>query len=217
QVSPGCSSGRPSCTGTIVRGSNFSLHGVSSTVAGPRACSTPSRTSGRRRKASTARRRYASRGRLPCAGAIPRACAISTPFGVCRNTGGPRGGAGNVAPSVPARLAGGGADTARAQRSSSDGGQPARRSSRRSERLVPDSRAARGGCAARRSLRCRGGAVPGAGRIWNRAGGRTRVDRALPPRGDALGASLLAQHVFDLTGRRDDVVDVAGQRTGLLR
>src|SRR5256885_5508278 len=34
-----------------------------------------------------------------------------------------------------------------------------------------------------------------------------------PPRGDALGASLLAQHVFDLTGRRDDVVDVAGQRS----
>src|SRR2546422_3421680 len=52
-------------------------------------------------------------------------------------------------PSVPARLAGGGADTARVQRSSGHGGQPARRSSRRSERLVPDSRAARGGRAAR--------------------------------------------------------------------
>src|SRR5207253_2208922 len=86
----------------------------------------------------------------------------------------------------------------------------------RAERLVPDSRAGRGARAARGSLRCRGGAVPGAGRIWNRAGGRTRLARAVPPRGDALGASLLAQHVFDLTGRRDDVVDVAGQRTGLL-
>src|SRR5439155_12112352 len=65
---------------------------------------------------------------------------------------GARGGTGDVAPSVPARVVVGGADADRAQRAGGDSGQPARGGGRRSERLVPDSRAARGGGAARGSL-----------------------------------------------------------------
>src|SRR2546430_3578999 len=47
----------------------------------------------------------------------------------------------------------GGADADRAQRPGGDSGQPARGGGRRSERLVQDSRAARGSGAARGSLR----------------------------------------------------------------
>src|SRR5206468_9118961 len=93
---------------------------------------------------------------------------------------------------------------------------PPRDGGLRSRRLVQDARAARRSRAAGGSLRFGGGAVPAARRLRDPAGGRARLGGAVPPRGDALGTALFAQHRFDLTRRRDYVIDVARQRAGLL-